>query len=54
MMPRDPIAEYLDQLRAGLRVPPTDAELILAEAEDHLRESEAAGIAIGMTEYEAQ
>jgi hypothetical protein len=54
MMPRDPIAEYLDQLRAGLRVPPTEAELILAEAEDHLRESEAAGIAIGMTEHEAQ
>ena len=54
MAPRDPITEYLDQLRAGLRVKPGEAELILAEAEDHLRETVAAGLAVGMTEREAQ
>ena len=52
--PRDLIAEYLDRLRRGLRVRSGEAELILAEAEDHLRETEAAGLAIGMTGYEAQ
>ena len=51
---RDLIEEYLDQLRAGLRTGPDEAELILAEAEDHLRETAAAGLAIGMTEREAQ
>ncbi len=51
---RDPIGEYLDQLRAGLRTGPQEAELILAEAEDHLRETAAAGLATGMTEREAQ
>jgi hypothetical protein len=59
---RDPIGEYLDQLRAGLRTGlrsglwagPQEAELIVAEAEDHLRETAAAGLAIGMTEREAQ
>jgi hypothetical protein len=59
---RDPIGEYLDQLRAGLRTGlraglctgPQEAELIVAEAEDHLRETAAAGLAIGMTEQEAQ
>jgi hypothetical protein len=59
---RDPIEEYLDQLRAGLRTGlraglwagPREAELILAEAEDHLRETAAAGLATGMTEREAQ
>jgi hypothetical protein len=59
---RDPIGEYLDKLRAGLRTGlraglctgPQEAELILAEAEDHLRETAAAGLAIGMTEREAQ
>jgi hypothetical protein len=50
----DLIAAYLDQMRAGLRVPAAEAELILAEAEDHLREAAAAGLAIGMTEREAQ
>jgi len=58
----DPIEEYLGQLRAGLRTGlraglwagPREAELILAEAEDHLRETAAAGLAIGMTEREAQ
>ena len=51
---RDLIEEYLGQLRAGLRTGPQEAELILAEAEDHLRETAAAGIAIGMTERDAQ
>jgi hypothetical protein len=51
---RDPIGEYLDQLRAGLRTGLQEAELILAEAEDHLRETAAAGLATGMTEREAQ
>jgi len=48
----DLLARYLDELRAKLRTP--DADLVLAEAEDHLRESVAAGLAIGMTEREAQ
>ncbi len=50
----DLIAGYLEELRAGLRVPAAEAELIAAEAEDHLRETAAAGIAIGMTKLEAQ
>jgi hypothetical protein len=48
----DLVAVYLGELRSRLRTP--DAELVIAEAEDHLRESVAAGIAIGMTEREAQ
>jgi hypothetical protein len=52
--PNEPIDQYLAQLRAGLRVPSREAELILAEAEDHLRETAAAGLATGMTEREAQ
>jgi len=48
------IAGYLAELRAGLRVPAAEAELILAEAEDHLRETATAGMAVGMTELEAQ
>jgi hypothetical protein len=48
----DRITQYLAQLRARLRTP--DAELVLAEAEDHLRESVAGGLAIGMSEGEAQ
>jgi HAAS domain-containing protein len=48
----DPIDVYLDQLRSRLRT--RDAELVLAEAEDHLRESVAAGLAIGMSERAAQ
>lgn len=51
-MSDDLVRSYLAGLRAKLRV--KDAELILAEAEDHLRESVAAGLAIGMTEAEAQ
>ena len=51
---RGPIEEYLAGLRASLRVAPGQAELIVAEAEDHLRETAAAGVAAGMTELEAQ
>ena len=52
--PRDLIEAYLGELHRGLRVLPGEAEAILAEAEDHLRETAAAGLAIGMTEREAQ
>jgi hypothetical protein len=48
----DPIERYLDELRASLRVP--DADRILAEAADHLREGTAAGLVAGLTEREAQ
>jgi hypothetical protein len=48
----DLIEQYLTGLRARLRTP--DAALVLAEAEDHLRETAAAGLAIGMSEREAQ
>jgi len=50
----DLIAGYLAELRAGLWVPAAEAELIVAEAEDHLRETAEVGIEIGMTELEAQ
>jgi hypothetical protein len=50
----DLIDGYLAELGAGLRVPAAQAELILAEAEDHLRETAAAGLETGMTETEAQ
>ena len=50
----DLIAGYLEELYAGLRIPSAEAELIAAEAEDHLRETTAAGLATGMTEREAQ
>ena len=53
-IPGDLIGEYLDQLRTSLRVASGEAELIVAEAEDHLRETAAAAMAIGMTEREAQ
>jgi hypothetical protein len=49
----DLIGEYLAELRAGLWVPADEAELIVAEAEDHLRETAAVGMTIGMTELEA-
>jgi hypothetical protein len=48
----DLVVAYLAQVRGKLRAP--DADLVIAEAEDHLRESVAAGVAIGMTEREAQ
>jgi hypothetical protein len=50
----DLIEQYLAWLRADLRTPAERTAEILAEAEDHLRESVEAGIAIGMTELEAQ
>ena len=50
----DLIGRYLAELRAGLRVPAAESELILAEAEDHLRETVAAGREAGMAEREAQ
>jgi hypothetical protein len=53
-MEHDPVGEYLDQLRASLHTPPGQTRLILAEAEDHLRESIAAGRAAGLTEPEAR
>jgi hypothetical protein len=54
-MTGDLIDGYLAELRASLRrLPRERAAEILAEAEDHLRESVAAGVAIGMTEREAQ
>jgi hypothetical protein len=52
--PRDQIAEYLHDLRASLELAPEEAELVVAEAEDHLRETAACGLAAGMTEHEAQ
>jgi hypothetical protein len=48
-----PVEEYLRQLGASLRTRPEDTSRILAEAEDHLRESVAAGLAAGLTETEA-
>ena len=50
----DLIDGYLAELGAGLRVPAAQAELILAEAEDHLRETAAAGLETGMTKVQAQ
>jgi hypothetical protein len=53
-MERDQIAEYLGQLWSGLLTSRRRAQLILDEAEDHLREAAAAGLAAGLTEAEAQ
>lgn len=50
----DPVEDYLDQLYAGLRGSPRQGRRILAEAEDHLREGVADGLAAGLTEREAQ
>jgi hypothetical protein len=50
----DPIADYLAELRAGLRTSPARTAEIVAEAEDHLRESAAAGRAGGLGEEAAQ
>lgn len=49
---RDPIQQYLDQLRLSLRIP--EVGRILVEAEDHLRAATAAGMAAGLTERQAQ
>jgi amino acid transporter len=48
-----PIEEYLRELRASLRTPADLTSRILAEAEDHLKDSVAAGLAAGLTETEA-
>ena len=54
-MSGDPIDEYLAALRAGLRTPPARTAEILAEAEDHLRESAAAALRAGhLSEAAAQ
>jgi hypothetical protein len=50
----DLIDEYLNELRASLRLAAEEAEIIAAEAEDHLRTTALAGLATGMTEREAQ
>jgi hypothetical protein len=50
----DPVENYLDQLYVGLRGSPRRGRRILAEAEDHLREGVADGLAAGLTEREAQ
>ena len=50
----DLIEDYLSELRAGLPVAAEQAGLIVAEAEDHLREDAACRLAAGMTEREAQ
>lgn len=52
--PRDLVEEYLSDLRAKLELAPAEADLVVAEAEDHLRETAACGLAAGMTEHEAQ
>lgn len=51
-MDRDLIGQYVDQLRLSLRIP--EVGRILVEAEDHLREAAAEGMAAGLTEAQAQ
>jgi hypothetical protein len=51
---RDLIEEYLTELRGRLELAAEEAELVVTEAEDHLRETEACGLATGMTVREAQ
>ena len=50
----DVVEEYLDRLYVALRTRPREARQVLAEAEDHLREAVAEGLAAGLTEREAQ
>jgi hypothetical protein len=52
--PHDLIEEYLNELRARLRLAPAQARLVVAEAEDHLRETADCGLTAGMSEHEAQ
>src|SRR5215469_11820423 len=52
--PSDLIEEYLSDLRARLELAAGEAGLVVAEAEDHLRETVAYGLAVGMTQQEAQ
>ncbi|HEY2504915.1 MAG TPA: hypothetical protein VGI58_00220 [Streptosporangiaceae bacterium] len=51
---RDLIEEYLSDLRHSLQLPPDEAGLIVAEAEDHLRETVASALATGLTAHDAQ
>jgi hypothetical protein len=51
-MSADPIAADLSELRAGLLTPAGRSAEIIAEAEDHLRESAAAFVASGLPEPE--
>jgi hypothetical protein len=51
---RDLIEEYLTELRGRLELAAEEADLVVAEAEDHLRETEACGLATGITQHEAQ
>jgi hypothetical protein len=48
------IDDYLNELRARLRGPAAERDRILAETQDHLRESVAASVAAGLTETQAQ
>ena len=50
----DLVEQYLDQLYVALRTRPREARRVLAEAEDHLRESVTEGLAAGLSEREAQ
>jgi hypothetical protein len=50
----DPIERYLDQLLVHLRGRAGDVRRILAETEDHLRDSVEAGLSEGLSEDEAQ
>jgi hypothetical protein len=49
-----PVEQYLDELYGRLRCAPRDARRILAEAEDHLREAVAGGLAAGLAQEEAE
>ncbi len=53
-MSEDLLEQYLAGLRASLRGTPEKSAQILAEAEDHLSESVAAGRTAGLTERDAQ
>jgi hypothetical protein len=52
--PRDLIGDYLTELGDRLELAADEAGRVVAEAEDHLREAAAFGVAAGMTEHEAQ
>lgn len=48
------IDEYLAELRRQLRLRPAEAALVVAEAEDHLRETVASALEAGLTQEEAE
>ena len=50
----DLVENYLDQLYAGLRGSPRRGRRLLAEADDHLRQGVADGLAAGLSQREAQ